>query len=178
MMFPCSNWLLCHSVSAIRLKVPVQASSLNASPPSVQKGSGDERQVDSFIWRGPFSQNHQRARLPPLPQAASRYYTNVCSHLEAGTPDVWVERWNWSGCISSSPPLFQVSPSHLRWLWPSYWRSCTTASCHRATSPSTSQSNWALKSYLTQASPRPTLSRGYALRKVLKMKLYRTWGII
>lgn len=66
-------------------------------------------------------------------------------------------------CVSC--PL-QANPSHLRWHWLSYWHSCTTASCHRATSPSTWQSNWAPRSSLTQASPRQTPSRGCALRKV------------
>lgn len=77
-----------------------------------------------------------------------------------------VYQWSEFFCLPC-PPL-QVSPSHLRWPWPSCWHSCMTASCPRATSPSTWRSNWAPRSSLTLAFPRLTPSRGYALRKVPK----------
>lgn len=68
--------------------------------------------------------------------------------------------------VIAPPPRHKVNPSHRRWLWPSCWRCCTTASFHRATSPLTWPSNWAPRSSPIRACPRPTPSRGCAPREV------------
>ncbi len=174
--------MLC--ASAIRLKVPVQASSFNPSSTSLKERSRDEWQVDCFIRCGPFCQNHKCACLPPLPQAASRYYmykstVNMprrCGCAALNYMRQTVKLSSQSPFISevvvcvSFPSPRKVNPSLLRWLWPSCWHSCMTASCRRATSPSTWLSNLAPRSSLTLAFPRQTPSRGYALRKVPNSK--------
>lgn len=60
--------------SSTRLEVPVQTGSFYSPSSPVQERTCDEWQVECVIWCGFVIQNHQCARFPPLPQAASRYY--------------------------------------------------------------------------------------------------------
>lgn len=179
-LFPGLEKFLC--VSIFRFEVPVQASAFHPSQTSVTEGSRDEWQVDGVVWCGSFSQNHQCARLPPVPQAASRYdqlECNVKTQADIWQLDIdvfWASYSNWATTfvcmhrghffVQFPSPLLQVSPYHLRWPWLSYSHSCTTASCPRAISLSTWRSNWAPRSSLTPVFPKPTPSRGCALRKV------------
>lgn len=171
--------------SPFRFEVSVQASSVHAAQAALAQRSCDERQVHGFLRRRPLGQNHQRACFPPLPQAASRYLT--LDWAECPCQQWWktllvefqsICCWCVKQTLTTSCdwPRHKVNPSHRRWLWPNCWRCCTTASFHRATSPLTWPSNWAPRSSLIRACPRPTPSRGCAPREVGSVsRLHQHW---
>lgn len=107
----------------IRLEVPVQASSFNPSSTSIEEGSRDEWQVNCFIRCGPFSQNHQCACLPPLPQAASRYCiyrckvnmpTHICQQgIKVFESNTQTKSFKWILAFSPSSPPGQPLPPEM-----------------------------------------------------------------
>lgn len=149
------------------------------SPSELFQPLPDLRQGGVVWWVTSWLLQQVWTLLPKPSVCLSSTSTTSCFQVQhirldvaAGQWGVWVKPSIQSLCTNEvnyfalPPSPTQVNPFHLRWLWPSYWHSCTTASCHRAISPSIWQSNLAPRSSLTQAFPRRTHSRDYALRKV------------